>query len=194
MDEYQYRGMCYQARGFEAVRATVDFGRANREFYQRHDEPRQLYLRELRPRARRRLRQARRPEESAVHGADATGPGPFCAPDLESLLERFGALPDARRGHGLRHRQQEIGALAQLAVDGKVLRGSGRHDGKPFQLLSAATHHWRLTLDQIPIEEESNEIPATRNLRASNRGPAILRLHRPPPVRRCALVILRPVP
>jgi hypothetical protein len=31
--------------------------------------------------------------------------------------------------------QQEIGSLARLAVDGKVLRGSGRHDGKPLQLL-----------------------------------------------------------
>jgi len=60
--------------------------------------------------------------------------------------------------------QQEIGALAQLAVDGKVLRGSGRHDGKPVQLLSAVTHHLRLTLDQIAIEEKSNEIPALKPL------------------------------
>lgn len=194
MDESQSRGMCYQACGFEAVGATMDFGRANRGFYQRHDEPKRLYLRELRPRARRRLRQARLPEEFAVYEAEVTGPGPFHAPALASLLERFGALPGARRGHGLRHCQQEISALAQLAEDGKDLRGSGRHDGKPLQLLSAVTHHWRLTLDQIPIEEKSNEIPATRNLRASNRGPAILRLHRPPSVSRCAPVTPRPTP
>jgi hypothetical protein len=49
-------------------------------------------------------------------------------------------------------------------VDGKVLRGSGRHDGKPLQLLSAVTHHLRLTLDQIPIAEKSNEIPALQPL------------------------------
>jgi hypothetical protein len=60
--------------------------------------------------------------------------------------------------------EQEMGALAQLAVDGKVLRGSGRHDGKPLQLLSAVTHHLRLTLDQIPIQEKSNEIPALKPL------------------------------
>lgn len=60
--------------------------------------------------------------------------------------------------------QQEIGALAQLAVDGKVLRGSGRHDGKPLQLLSAVTHHLRLTLDQVAIEAKSNEIPALKPL------------------------------
>jgi hypothetical protein len=60
--------------------------------------------------------------------------------------------------------QQEIGALAQLAIDGKVLRGSGRHDGKPLQLLSAVTHQLRLTLDQVAIEEKSNEIPALKPL------------------------------
>jgi hypothetical protein len=60
--------------------------------------------------------------------------------------------------------QQEIGTLAQLAIDGKVLRGSGRHDGKPLQLLSAVTHHLRLTLDQVAIEEKSNEIPALKPL------------------------------
>jgi hypothetical protein len=68
----------------------------------------------------------------------------------------------SRVGGGLA--QQEIGALARLAVDGKGLRGSGRHDGKPLQLLSAVTHHLRLTLEQLPIEEKSNEIPARKPL------------------------------
>jgi hypothetical protein len=241
VDESQYRGTCYRACGFEAVGATEGFGRASRDFYQEHGRPKALYLRELRPRARQRLRQARWPEEWAAYEAEVTGPCPFQAPALESLLESLGALPDARRGHGLRHRQrfvlacaavctvmgacgyrafentskkftqrqlralggtreeeegrydppsdstfqrvlnkgdavalariigrwlaqQEIGALAQLAVDGKVLRGSGRHDGKPLQLLSAVTHHLRLTLDQIAIAEKSNEIPALKPL------------------------------
>ncbi len=56
--------------------------------------------------------------------------------------------------------EQEISALARLAIDGKVLRGSGRTDGKPLQLLSAVTHRLRLTLGQHPIQEKSNEIPA----------------------------------
>ena len=241
VDESQYRGTCYRACGFEAVGATEGFGRASRDFYQEHGQPKQLYLRELRPGARKKLRQARLPEELAVYEAELTGPCPFRAPALASLLERLSALPDGRYGHGLRHRQrfllacaavctlmgacgyrafentckkftqrqlralgctpdeedgryyppsdstfqrvlnrvdaialasisgtwlaeQEIGALAQLAVDGKVLRGSGRHDGKPLQLLSAVTHHLRLTLDQIAIEEKSNEIPALKPL------------------------------
>ena len=241
VDESQYRGTCYRACGFEAVGATAGFGRASRDFYLAHGQPKQLYLRELRSGARKKLRQARWPGELAVYEADLAGPCPFRAPALESLLERLSALRDSRYGQGLRHPQrfvlacaavctllgacgyrafentckkftqrqlralgckpdeedgryyrpsdstfqrvlnradavvlasligtwlaeQEIGALAQLAVDGKVLRGSGRHDGKPLQLLSAVTHHLRLTLDQIAIEEKSNEIPALKSL------------------------------
>ncbi len=248
VDESRYRGTCYRACGFEAVGPTKGFARASRDFYLRHGQPKQLFLRELRPGARQRLRQARWPEALARHEAQRDGPCPFRAPSLESLLDRFAALPDSRRGHGLRHRQrfilacaavstlmgacgyrafentckkltqrqlralgcqrdeedgryyppsdttfqrvlkgvdsarfastmgawmaeQEIGALLQLAVDGKVLRGSGRHDGKPLQLLSAVTHQLRLTLDQIPIEEKSNEIPALKPLLARVKPP-----------------------
>lgn len=241
VDESQYRGTCYRACGFQAAGATKGFKRASRDFYEEHGQPKQLYLRQLRPNAYRKLRQARWPKELAVLEADVAGPCPFQAPALESLLDRFSALRDSRYGHGLRHTQrfvlacaavctlmgacgyrafentckkftqrqlralgarpdeedgryyppsdstfqrvinkieaprlasiigdwlaeQEIGALAQLAVDGKVLRGSGRHDGKPVQLLSAVTHHLRLSLDQIAIEEKSNEIPALKPL------------------------------
>lgn len=241
VDESRYRGTCYRACGFEAVGATEGFERASRDFYREHGQPKQLYLRELRPGDRKRLRQARLPEALAGHEAEVAGPCPFRAPALESLLERLSALRDSRCGHGLRHKQrfvlasaavctvmgacgyrafentsktftqrqlralgctpdeedgryyppsdstfqrvvnrvdavavagiigqwlaeQEVGALAQLAVDGKVLRGSGRHDGKPLQLLSAVTHHLRLTLGQVAIEEKSNEIPALKPL------------------------------
>lgn len=54
---------------------------------------------------------------------------------------------------------QEVGAIARLALDGKTLRGSGRRDGKALQLFSAVTHRLCLTLEQVPIEEKTNEIP-----------------------------------
>ena len=241
VDETQYRGTCYRACGFAAVGPTQGFGRSSRDFYLPHGQPKQLFLREVRPKACRLLRQARWPEALAALEAEVAGPCPFRAPALESLVERLATLPDARYGHGLWHRQrfvlacaavatlmgvcgyrafenaclkftqrqlralgcqfdeetqcyyppsdttfqrvlkqldagllakligawlaeQEVGALTRLAVDGKVLRGSGRHDGKPVQLLSAVTHHLRLTLDQVPIQEKSNEIPALKPL------------------------------
>jgi hypothetical protein len=248
VDESHYRGTCYRACGFEAVGPTQGFGRSSRDFYLPHGEPKQLYLRELRPGARKLLRQPRWSEELAAHEVEVTGPCPFRASGLESLLARLATVPDARRGHGLRHRQrfvlaaaavstlmgacgyrafentgkkltqrqlralgcqrnqedgryyppsdstfqrvlsrvdprlfaslvgawlaeQEVGALARLAVDGKVLRGSGRHDGKPLQLLSAVTHQLRLTLNQVPIAQKSNEIPALKPLLQRVRPP-----------------------
>jgi hypothetical protein len=59
---------------------------------------------------------------------------------------------------------QEISILQGLAIDGKCLRGSGRTDGKPLQLLSAVSHQLRLTVAQEPIQEKSNEIPALKPL------------------------------
>jgi hypothetical protein len=66
--------------------------------------------------------------------------------------------------------EQEPAVLTRLAVDGKVLRGSGRQDGKPLQLLSVVSHRLRLSLAQVPIEEKSNEIPALRPLLESLPG------------------------
>lgn len=60
--------------------------------------------------------------------------------------------------------EQEVGVLERLAIDGKVLRGSGRADGKPLQIFSAVSHRIRLTLAQVMIEEKSNEIPAIKPL------------------------------
>jgi len=53
---------------------------------------------------------------------------------------------------------------APAALDGKVLRGSGRTDGQALQLLSAVSHRLRLTVAQEPIQEKSNEIPALQPL------------------------------
>lgn len=60
--------------------------------------------------------------------------------------------------------EQELSVVQHLAVDGKVLRGSGRADGKALQLLSVVTHRLSLTLGQVPIQEKSNEIPALEPL------------------------------
>ena len=236
VDETRYRGTCYRACGFAAVGLTAGYRRASRDFYHGHDQPKQLYLRELRPRARALLRRGRLPPNLAEHEEKIAGPCPFRAGELGSLLERFRVLRDPRCGHGLRHRQpfvlacaavatlmgssgyqafedtcqkftqrqlqalgcqrdktgryaapsdstflrvltrldaahfesvvgawlleQEVSVLERLAVDGKVLRGNGRRDGKPLQLFSAVSHRLRLTLAQVPIAEKSNEIPA----------------------------------
>ena len=114
VDESRYRGTGYRACGFEAVGPTAGFGRASREFYEAHGQPKQLYLRELQPKARQRLRQARLPAPWAAYEAEGTGPCSFRAPALESLWDQLGALPDSRWGHGLRHQPRFV--LASAAV------------------------------------------------------------------------------
>ena len=241
VDESQYRGTCYRACGYEEVGLTAGYGRSSRDFYTEHGQPKQLYLRELRPGAAALLGRGRLPAELAQHEEAIGGPCPLRAAALGSLLDLFKDLGDGRRGHGLRHPQpfvlacatvalllgvggyqafedecskfsqrqlralgcrwnekknaflppsdstffrvlskldaaefdltvgqwmmaQDISVLERLAVDGKVLRGSGRTDGKPLQLLSAVTHRLRLTVAQMPIQEKSNEIPAFQPL------------------------------
>jgi len=236
VDESRYRGTCYRACGFEAVGLTKGYSRSARDYYQEHGQPKQLYLKELRPGARALLRRGRLPEALARHEEKVSGPCPFRAAELGSLFEQFRLLGDKRRGHGLRHRQpcvlacaamavlmgaggyksiedtcqkftqrqlkalgcrrnrqglyvapsdstflrvlrhldvglfdrivgrwlgeQELSAVERLAIDGKTLRGSGRTDGQPLQLLSVVTHRLRLTLAQVAVEDKSNEIPA----------------------------------
>ena len=252
VDETRYRGVCYRACGFEAVGMSAGFSRDSRDFYHEHGKPKQLYIKALHKDGRTLLRRARLPKHLAAYEEDVAGPCPFRGPALGSLFERFRALHDGRRGHGLRHRQsfvlacaavavmmgaggykaiedickrftkrqlkalgcrpdpegrllapsdstffrvlskvdvhqfdqiigqwlveQEISEVAQLAVDGKVLRGSSRTDGKALQLLSVVTHRLRLTLAQEPIESKSNEIPAFPKLLRSlpNRGHALV--------------------
>lgn len=51
-----------------------------------------------------------------------------------------------------------------LAIDGKTLQGSHLADGYQPQMLSAVGHELGLTIGQVKIEKNSNEIPAVRTL------------------------------
>jgi hypothetical protein len=124
VDERQYRGTCYRACNFVAVGLTAGYGRSSRDYYEEHGQPKQLYLRELRPRALGLLRQGRLPADLAGHEAKVSGPCPLRATHLSSLLEVFEQFKDQRRGHGLRHRQPFVLACAALAM----LMGAGGYE------------------------------------------------------------------
>ena len=124
VDESQYRGTCYRACGVEAVGLTAGFGRCSRDYYLEHGQPKQLYLRELRPRAKGILRQGRLPADLAGHEEKISGPCPLRATHLNSLLEVFNEFKDPRRGHGLRHPQAFVLACAAVAM----LMGAGGYE------------------------------------------------------------------
>jgi hypothetical protein len=117
VDEHMgYEGTCYKACGFEAVGPSAGYGRSSRDYYLKHDRPKQLYLRGLHPRARQWLSQGRMPASLAVHELDRAGPCPFQAEALGSLLALFKSFKDPRRGHGLLHRQSFVLACATTAM------------------------------------------------------------------------------
>jgi hypothetical protein len=120
-----YEGTCYKACGFKAVGPSAGFGRSSRDYYVKHDRPKQLYLRTLDTRARRWLSQARMPAALAAHELDRAGPCPFKAEALGSLLELFKSFKDQRRGHGLLHRQSFVLACATVGM----LMGADSHKG-----------------------------------------------------------------
>lgn len=124
VDESQYRGTCYRACGFQAVGLTAGYGRSSRDYYEEHGQPKQLYLRELRPRGLGILRQGRLPADLADREEKITGPCTLRATHLGCLLEVFGQFKDKRRGHGLRHRQPFVLACAALAM----LMGAGGYE------------------------------------------------------------------
>ena len=124
VDESQYRGTCYRACGFAAVGLTAGYGRSSRDYYLEQGQPKQLYLRELRPRARGILRQGRLPADLAEQEDKICGPCPLRATQLGSLLEVFEQFKDPRRGHGLRHRQAFVLACAAVAM----LMGAGGYE------------------------------------------------------------------
>lgn len=111
-----YEGTCYKACGFEAAGPSAGYARSSRDYYLKHDRPKQLYLRALHPRARKWLSQARMPASLAAHELDRAGPCPFKAEALGSLLDLFKSFKDARRGHGLLHRQSFVLACATTAM------------------------------------------------------------------------------
>ena len=124
VDERQYRGTCYRACGFAAVGLTAGYGRSSRDYYLEHGQPKQLYLRELRPRALGILRQGRLPADLAEHEEKISGPCPLRATQLDSLLAVFKEFKERRRGHGLRHPQPFVLACAAVAM----LMGAGGYE------------------------------------------------------------------
>ncbi len=100
VDSQRFRGTCYKASGWTLLGQTQGFGRARQDFYVAHEQPKQLWVRELTPGActilrGRNLPQALRAVE-AGRVAECTVP-----PDqMRPMVRFFGKLPDWRRRQG----------------------------------------------------------------------------------------------
>jgi hypothetical protein len=117
-----FRGTAYKASGWQAVGTTAGFKRVAQDFYEAHERPKQLFVKELVRHAARGLRGRRLP---ARWGAQEQRIERRCLLEKEELLSLWMALhqqlPESRDAQGLRHRQATV-----LAITFAFLLGGGQ--------------------------------------------------------------------
>lgn len=94
VDPEQFRGTTYQVSGWTLLGKTKGFQRSQQDFYEAHDQPKQLWVRELRPGARTLLRGRNLPE--ACRACEQDRP-PDCSQSPEELGQMkafFGDIPE----------------------------------------------------------------------------------------------------
>ena len=127
VDRQLFQGTSYKATGWQAVGCTAGFRRVAQDFYQVHDRPKQLFVRELVKHAARTLRRRELPAALAGHERKV-------APRCLLALEQAGSLrqvlrqqvPESRSVHGLRHKQATVLAIVFAYL---LAGGRGGHRG-----------------------------------------------------------------
>ena len=96
-DPEAYEGTCYKASNWEAVGTSAGYSRHRIDFYVANDAPKRLWLRELTPGDRARLRGAVLPMECQPGVRPApSGVLPLKQPECDSLFEVLRHVPDPR--------------------------------------------------------------------------------------------------
>ena len=124
VDPHLYQGTAYKASGWNRLGPTAGWKRSAEDFYQKHDRPKQIWVRELVPKACRKLgAQALPPEWQSVEEKAA----PRCtakAPQMHSLVEHLRAeVPEFRSKEALAYPLAGLLALIALAMFSGVRRG-----------------------------------------------------------------------
>jgi len=123
VDSQLFRGTCYKAQGWSLLGETDGFGRCAQDFYTEHERPKQLWVRELEPGARKKLRAAeleqslRAVEEKVIPLPEVT------AREIRGLVQFCRKVPDWRKRKGLDYPLAGLLAMIVLAALCGVVRG-----------------------------------------------------------------------
>ena len=118
-----FRGTTYKVSGWSELGPTSGFGRCAQDFYEAHDQPKQLWVKELVKKACQKLRAPTLPPEWAVVEQASA---PHCTAkvqEIQSLLIELKALPEFRARAGLFYPIAGMVALMVLAIFAGVVRG-----------------------------------------------------------------------
>jgi hypothetical protein len=123
VDRRIFRGTAYKAAGWQALGLTAGYGRITEDFYERHERPKELWVRALDRRARDWLAAQSLPPSLASY--EKVLPPKCVVPteQLPSLYERFESLTEWRRPNGKRHRLPVVMAIIAAACLSGVGQG-----------------------------------------------------------------------
>lgn len=127
VDTQLFRGTCYKATGWRAIGCTAGFKRVAQDFYQVHERPKQLFVREVAKHGARTLRARHLPDSLAEYERKVN---PRCllggdeTQSLWSVLHE--QVPESRNVRGLRHKQATVLAIIFAYL---LSGGRGAHRG-----------------------------------------------------------------
>ena len=109
VDSQLFRGTAYKASGWREVGRSSGFKRVAQDFYEAHQRPKQLYVREIVKQAARKLRRRRLPQGLGEHEQKINR---SCQMPGDELLSFWQAMhrqvPESRNVHGMRHKQATV--------------------------------------------------------------------------------------
>jgi hypothetical protein len=112
--QLMFRGTAYKAAGWLLLGPTAGFGRCTEDFYQRHNRPKQLWVRALDPEGLTSLQAQTLPPQLAPYEAPAR-PRVLSGKPFLSLLDRLPAVPEPRGTNGRRHGWPAVLGIVCLA-------------------------------------------------------------------------------
>jgi len=123
VDRQLFEGTAYKASGWEKLGYSSGFKRVSQDFYQRHDRPKELWVKALQPRAWQWLRAKQLPDTLARYEKAAPPPCEVETQRMRSLFERFDDLEEWRQPIGKRHRLPTVVSIIALACLAGVGQG-----------------------------------------------------------------------
>ncbi len=118
-----FRGTTYKVSGWSELGPTSGFGRCAQDFYEAHDQPKQLWVKELTKGACQKLRSATLPPEWAVVEQKTVPRCTAKVKEIQSLLTQLQELPEFRSRQGLSYPIAGLMTLIVLATFAGVVRG-----------------------------------------------------------------------
>ena len=145
VDRQYFQATAYKASGWQSLGYSSGFKRVAQDFYQRHDRPKELWVKELDPRAWHWLRAKQLPPHLARHEKSTPPTCGVKTQQMPSLFERFHQVAEWRQRIGKRHGLPTvlaITALACLSGVGQGYRAVSRFSKRLTKLQRRALRCW----------------------------------------------------